>query len=145
MVQTRPVDTRDDLSDIAVAMDRSLRVFARFVKPILRRHEADDLSFSNLMFLISVGDGQARVKDLVQKGQHVGSNASYALKALEQGGYIDRWLDEADRRNALVAWTPKAASVVADIKVAASPVKNSGPDLRRAFTAFESHCARTPE
>lgn len=145
MAQMRPEETREDLSDIAVAMDRSLRVFADFVKPILQRHQATDLSFGNLMFLISVGDGNARVKDLVQKGRHVGSNASYALKALEKGGYIDRWMDEADRRNALVSWTPKAIEVVTDIKTAASPARRAAPELRKAFAAFESHCARVPE
>ncbi|WP_244327608.1 winged helix DNA-binding protein [Roseibium sp. RKSG952] len=141
----RTEEARENLSDIAVAMDRSLRVFADFVKPILRRHKATDLSFGNLMFLISVGEGDARVKDLVQKGRHVGSNASYALKALEKGGYIKRWMDESDRRNALVSWTPKAIDVVTDIKTAASPARPSGLDLRKAFAAFESHCARVPE
>jgi len=135
----------NDWSEVAVAMDRGLRLFADFAKPLLIAHAADNLSVSNLLFLVSIGDGEARVNDLVKRGRYVGSNASYALKALQEGGYIERRQDPGDRRNAVVCWTEKGAHLVRTVKQACNDAKGKSSSVIEALRAFEDHCSRLPE
>lgn len=133
-----------DWSEVAIAMDRGLRVFAEFVKPILAAHAADNLSLTNVIFLMSVGEGEARVNDIVRSGRYIGSNASYALKALHGAGLIDRRQDEQDRRNAVVRWTERGQSLASALRRAcASPAGVPG-GASDVLSAFETHCAKQP-
>jgi len=134
-----------DWTEVAIAMDRGLRVFADFAKPILAAHAADNLSVSNVLFLMSIGEGEARVNHLVRSGRYVGSNASYALKALESGGLIRRRQDESDRRNAVVSWTERGAALAAAIKRACTSPGGIPSGAGALLAAFEDHCARLPE
>lgn len=133
-----------NLADIAVAMDRGLRVFSEFVRPILAVHGADKLSISNLIFLLSVGDGEARVNDIVKRGRYVGSNASYALKFLQESGYIDRKQDPDDRRNGVVSWTPKGQAIVDALRTACGDGGGLPREAASVIRSFENHCFRPP-
>ncbi len=133
-----------NLADIAVAMDRGLRVFSEFVRPILAVHGADKVSISNLIFLLSVGEGEARVNDIVKRGRYVGSNASYALKFLQESGYIDRKQDPDDRRNAVVSWTPKGQTIVDALRNACGDGGGLPREAAAVIRSFENHCFRPP-
>jgi DNA-binding MarR family transcriptional regulator len=135
--------TGGNLADVAVAMDRLLRVFSEFVRPIQQTHSADRISLSNLLFLISVGEGDARVNDLVKRGRYVGSNASYTLKFLQESGFIDRRQDPDDRRNAIVSWTPKGRALVDSLRAACESASIPGNAVQ-AIRSFEHHCVRQP-
>lgn len=134
-----------NLADIAVAMDRGLRVFSEFVRPILASHAADKVSTSNLIFLLSIKDGEARVNDIVKRGRYVGSNASYALKFLQEEGYIDRRQDPEDRRNAVVSWTPRGRALVDALRLACGDGGTLPQDAASMLRAFENHCFRAPQ
>lgn len=134
-----------DWTEVAIGMDRGLRVFADFARPVLVAHAADSLSVSNVLFLMSIGDGEARVNDLVRSGRYVGSNASYALKALQAGGFISRRQDEADRRNAVVGWTDRGAALAAALRRACSSPGGVPAGAGALLAAFEDHCARIPD
>lgn len=137
-----PKRQQSDWSDVAILMDRGLRVFADFSKPVLTRHAADNLSLSNLLFLVSIGEGEARVNDIVKQGRYVGSNASYALKSLQDGGFISRQQDPSDRRNGIITYSDRGHALVAEIKEAC---KGGLPrDIADMFLAFESHCSKLP-
>lgn len=137
-----PKRQQSDWSDVAILMDRGLRVFADFSKPILVRHHSDNLSLKDLLFLMSIGDGDARVNDIVKRGRYVGSNASYTLKGLQESGYISRRQDPSDRRNGIVNYTDKGQALVDDVKTACKGmVTKDGSDI---FFAFESHCMKLP-
>jgi Transcriptional regulators len=133
-----------NLADIAVAMDRGLRVFAEFARPILTLHGAEKVSISNLIFLLSVGDGEARVNDIVKRGRYVGSNASYALKFLQESGYIDRKQDPEDRRNAVVSWTPKGKAIVDALRAACGDGGGLPREAAAVIRSFENYCFRAP-
>lgn len=133
-----------DWTEVAIAMDRGLRVFADFVKPILAAHAADNLSLSNVLFLMAVGDGEARVNDIVRSGRYIGSNASYALKALHSGGFIDRRQAETDRRNAVVCWTERGRALVMALRKACTSSEGIPVSAAAAISAFETHCSRLP-
>ena len=134
-----------DWSEVAIAMDRGLRVFAEFVKPVLAAHAADNLSVANVIFLMSVGEGEARVNDIVRSGRYIGSNASYALKALHGAGLISRRQDETDRRNAVVCWTERGKALASALRRACAPSAGIPGGTSDILSAFESHCARLPE
>mgnify|MGYP001459862060 CR=1 FL=1 len=136
-------DATGNLADIAVAMDRGLRVFSEFVRPILASH-AVKVSTTNLIFLLSIKDGEARVNDIVKRGRYVGSNASYALKFLKEEGYIDRREDPADRRNAVVSWTPKGRALVEAVNAALGDGGALPREAASAIRSFENHCFRAP-
>lgn len=133
-----------DWSEVAIAMDRGLRVFADFSKPILVTHAAETMSITNLLFLVSVGEGEARVNDLVRGGRYVGSNASYALKSLQDGGFIERRQDPSDKRNAIVVCTDKGRALVIAIKGACSAKTGASRDVMKLLQAFEDHCTKFP-
>lgn len=130
--------------DAVVAMDRSLRVFLDFVRPIMNKHAAD-LSLANLVFLLSIGNGDVMVNDIVRRGRYVGSNASYALKILQKQGYIDRREDPEDRRNGIVSYTAKGAQLVNDIKAVSKSNSKLHRDVCEHLVVFDNHCARLPE
>lgn len=133
-----------DWTEVAIAMDRGLRVFADFVKPVLVAHAADNLSMSNVLFLMAVGEGEARVNEIVRSGRYVGSNASYALKALHGGGFIVRRQDEADRRNAVVCWTARGEALATALRKACSSPDGIPSAASSVIAAFENHCSRLP-
>lgn len=133
-----------DWSEVAIAMDRGLRVFADFSKPILIAHAADTMSITNLLFLVSVGENEARVNDLVKRGHYVGSNASYALKSLQDGGFIERRQDPSDKRNAIVICTDRGRALVVAIKEACAAKGVAPRDVIKSLKTFEDHCMKLP-
>ncbi|MDW9478971.1 winged helix DNA-binding protein [Sinorhizobium meliloti] len=131
-----------DWSEFLVVADRILRVFNEFISPILVKHEAESISLANILFLISIGEGEYKVSEIVRKGRYVGSNATYALKALTAAGLIARRQDVNDRRNALVSWTPKGAALVLDIKSNSLDSTGYCRDSWETLASLENHCAR---
>ena len=127
--------------EVAVAMDRCLRAFSELTKPILSAHSAASLPMSSVFFLLAMGPGETRLHDLVRKGRYLGSNASYALKALQEAGYVARRQDQGDRRNVIVAWTDRGR----DLAMAIADACRAGEIAATALDAireFEDHCDR---
>ena len=131
-----------DWSEFLVVADRILRVYNEFISPILVKHEAESISLSNILFLISIGEGEYKVSDIVRKGRYVGSNASYALKALASADLITRRQDVNDRRNALVSWTPRGRTLVKDIRDNSTDSTGYCRDSWETLSSLENHCAR---
>jgi DNA-binding MarR family transcriptional regulator len=130
-----------DWSEVAVAMDRGLRAFADLARPVLDSSDAGGMSVANLIFLLSLGEGDARVSDVVRGGRYLGSNASYAFKTLQEGGWIDRRQDPGDRRNAVVSWTGRGAALAASVKRACEAAGPGAAQAVAALRSFETHCA----
>jgi DNA-binding MarR family transcriptional regulator len=125
-----------------VVVDRIMRVYNEFNEPILIKHEADGISQGNILFLISIGEGEHKVSDIVRRGRYVGSNATYAIKALLAAELIVRRQDATDRRNALVSWTPKGAALVKEIEINSTDTTGYCRDSWETLAALENHCAR---
>ncbi len=136
------INRSKDWSEFLVVADRITRVFKDFISPILVKHEAENLSLDNVFFLISIGEGESKVSDIVRKGRYVGSNASYALKALTASELITRRQDVNDRRNALVSWTSRGRALVKDIRDNSTDTTGYCRDTWEALTSLENHCAR---
>ena len=84
----------------------------------LIRIGADDISPSHAMLLFTIGDDDLSVRDLMDRGHYLGSNASYSLKQLVQSGYVDRTASARDRRSARIRLTDKGRRLCMAIKAA---------------------------
>lgn len=129
-------------SEFFVAMDRIERVYANFISNVLVKHASENVSMQNILFLLSMGEGESKVSEIVRKGRYVGSNATYALKALEGAGLIDRRQDAKDRRNWIIFRTEKGEALVNDIRAASVDTTGYCRESWEALNALENHCAR---
>jgi DNA-binding MarR family transcriptional regulator len=75
-----------------------------------------DLSPSQVMMLFTIGAADLSVRELIERGYYLGSNASYILKRLVEGEYIVRTTSERDRRSARVRLSDKGLALCETIR-----------------------------
>jgi DNA-binding MarR family transcriptional regulator len=88
------------------------RRFLDVVRIELTRQGMNDISPVQAMMLANIGDEEISVRDLIERGYYLGSNASYNLKHLVEGGYVDRQASERDRRAARLKLSPKGRAIL---------------------------------
>jgi len=93
--------------DLARMIERVSRRFLDYLRLELTKLGVDDISPSQVMVLLTIGAGEIAVRDLLDRGHYVGSNASYNLKQLVESGYLDRGASPRDRRLARISLSPK--------------------------------------
>jgi DNA-binding MarR family transcriptional regulator len=109
--------------DIARMIERLHRRFLDVVRFELRRLGIDDINAVQALILTNVQDQEITVRDLADKGYYTGSNITYNLKQLLDGGYVVQERSPRDRRSVLVRLTDK------------------GLDLCRRLTALDERLA----
>jgi DNA-binding MarR family transcriptional regulator len=98
--------------DLPRLIERMHRRYLDVVRIELAKHGYNDLSPTQAMMLASIGDGEISVRDLIERGYYLSSNASYNLKNLVEGGYIDRQASARDRRSARLRVTAKGRGIL---------------------------------
>lgn len=93
--------------DLARVIDRVSRRFLDYLRLELARIGVHDISPPQVMVLLTIGAGEIAVRDLLDRGYYVGSNASYNLKQLAENGYLERGASPRDRRLARISLSPK--------------------------------------
>lgn len=93
-------------------IERMHRRFLDVVRLELTRHNVNDISPVQAMMLAAIGDEEISVRDLIERGFYLGSNASYNLKNLVDGGYVDRQASERDRRAARLKVSVKGKTIL---------------------------------
>lgn len=93
--------------EIVRAIERLHRRSLDLVRADLIQAGVDDLSPSQVMMLFTIGPGELSVRDLIERGYYLGSNASYSLKRLVEAEYIVRTASERDRRSARIRLSEK--------------------------------------
>ncbi len=68
------------------------------------------------MMLFTIGSGELSVRDLLDRGHYLGSNASYNLKQLADSGYIEREISSRDRRAARIRLNSKGQALCEDVR-----------------------------
>jgi DNA-binding MarR family transcriptional regulator len=76
----------------------------------------NDLSPSQVMMLFTIGSSELSVRDLIERGYYLGSNASYSLKRLVEADYVIRAASERDRRSARIRLSEKGRQLCAMIR-----------------------------
>lgn len=93
--------------ELVRVIERMYRRYLDRLRVDLGRIGADDISPAHAMLLFTIGDDDLSVRDLMDRGHYLGSNASYSLKQLVQCGYVDRSASARDRRSARIRLTDK--------------------------------------
>lgn len=84
----------------------------------LTRLGIEDLSPSQVMVLFTIGTDDLSVRDLIDRGYYLGSNASYNLKRLVETGYVDRNASQRDRRSARIRLSEKGRALCEQVRAA---------------------------
>lgn len=93
--------------DIARVIDHMQRRLHDVVRVELGRIGVDDISPMQVLMLLNIGADELSVRDLMERGYYLGSNASYNLKHLVEQGYVDRAASQRDRRAARLRLSEK--------------------------------------
>lgn len=144
--QPRRDQNGDDAStitcfDLARLMERSSRRFFGLVATELTKLGADDIGPAQVMVLLAIGDTELTVGELLDRGHYVGSNISYYLKQLADGGYIDRVTSQRDKRSARIRLSEKGEQLCAELRDAAKAFESSfcnEQDRQALKTAFHT-------
>lgn len=102
--------------DLVRVVERVHRRYLDLFRLDLGRLGVDDLSPSQVMMLFTIGSDELTVRDLIDRGYYLGSNASYNLKRLVEGGYVDRSASERDRRSARIRLSEKGRKLCEDVR-----------------------------
>lgn len=94
-------------ADIARVIDHMQRRLHDVVRVELGRIGVDDISPMQVLMLLNIGSDELTVRDLMERGYYLGSNASYNLKHLVEQGYVDRSASARDRRAARLRLSEK--------------------------------------
>lgn len=86
--------------EVARIVERMHRRLMDVVRIELERRGCDDVSPVQALMLMLIGKDELSVRDLMERGYYLGSNASYNLKNLVEMGYVDRSASARDRRSA---------------------------------------------
>ncbi|MEM9631793.1 MAG: MarR family transcriptional regulator [Pseudomonadota bacterium] len=104
--------------ELVRVIERMYRRYLDRLRVDLIRIGAEDISPAHAMLLFTIGDDDLSVRDLMDRGHYLGSNASYSLKQLVQSGYVDRTPSPRDRRSARIRLTDKGKKLCKTIKAA---------------------------
>lgn len=111
MQESKPTPLRL-IQELPRQIERMHRRFLDVVRLELGRAGVRDISPVQVMMLGNIGGEDISVRDLIERGYYLGSNASYNLKNLVDGGYVDRIASTRDRRSAHLKITPKGRDVL---------------------------------
>jgi DNA-binding MarR family transcriptional regulator len=101
-------DPRRELSQL---IERLHRRYLDVVRVELDRIGCRDLTPVQAVLLANVGDDDIVIKELVERGYYQGSNVSYNMKKLVDGGYIKQERSPHDKRSVRIRLTPKSKEI----------------------------------
>ncbi|WP_431854468.1 MarR family winged helix-turn-helix transcriptional regulator [Azospirillum sp.] len=102
--------------DLARIIESMNRRFQDVVRIELARIGVEDLSAVQVLMLMHIGNEELSVRDLLERGNYLGSNASYNLKHLVESGYVDRAASARDRRTARLKLSPQGLRLVEELR-----------------------------
>lgn len=92
-------------------IERLHRLFLELVRAELERRGLRDINNVQAMILYAIGDEELSVGELTSRGYYLGSNVSYNLKKMQQGGFLAQRRDSSDRRTVRIRLTDKGQAV----------------------------------
>jgi DNA-binding MarR family transcriptional regulator len=114
------------------------RRYLDVVRIELAQHAFFDISPVQAVMLGTIGGASGNeeisVRDLIERGYYLGSNASYNLKNLVDGGYVDRRTSVRDKRSAQLKLSAKGLVILdiltkLNLRMAESLIKNEGREI----------------
>jgi DNA-binding MarR family transcriptional regulator len=126
------------VQDLPRLIERMHRRYLDVVRIELGKHRFYDISPVQAVMLATIGGANGNeeisVRDLIERGYYLGSNASYNLKNLVDGGYVDRQTSVRDKRSAQLKLSIKGREVLSiltalNAAMAENLVKNEGREI----------------
>lgn len=102
--------------EITRLIERMHRRYLDVIRLELSRLAVDDISPVQVMMMINIGHEEISVRDLIERGYYLGSNASYNLKQLVDCGYVERSASQRDKRLARLKLSSKGAELYTKIR-----------------------------
>jgi DNA-binding MarR family transcriptional regulator len=100
-----PFETR--YLEMLALVERLHRLLLDVVKDEFERLGMLDINSVQALLLFNIGDAEVTAGELKTRGYYQGSNVSYNLKKLVEGGYLHHQRSEADRRSVRIRLTDK--------------------------------------
>src|SRR5258708_37427873 len=88
-------------------IERLHRQLLDVIKDELERVGQPDVNSVQALLLFNIGEQELTAGELRTRGHYLGSNVSYNLKKLVEGGFINHMRSESDRRSVRVSLTEK--------------------------------------
>lgn len=92
-------------------VERLHRRLLDVIKDEFDRRGRDDVNSVQALLLFNIGDAELTAGELRTRGYYLGSNVSYNLKKLVEGGYVKHERSRVDRRSVRVSLTPAGRDI----------------------------------
>jgi DNA-binding MarR family transcriptional regulator len=132
-------DTKSQLAqDLPRLIERMHRRYLDVVRIELAQNGYHDISPVQAVMLGTIGGAggneEISVRDLIERGYYLGSNASYNLKNLVEGGYVERQASVRDRRSARLRLSEKGRLILGlltklNLSMAENLLKTEGREI----------------
>jgi DNA-binding MarR family transcriptional regulator len=93
-----PTDLKGRYLETVQLMERLHRQFLELIQAELTANKTDDVNSVQSLILHAIGDDEVLVGDLTQRGYYLGTNVSYNVRKLVEGGYLAQERSSHDRR-----------------------------------------------
>ena len=98
-------------SDLTGLLERLHRRHLDVVRLALEGMGVTEINASQGLLLLSIGEGEVPVRDLIQRGYYQASSATYNIKKLVDYGYLEQLRSEHDRRSVRLRLGPPGRHV----------------------------------
>ena len=109
--ETEPADLRTLYLDALTLVERLHRRLLDVIKDEFDRKGRSDVNSVQALLLFNIGNSELTAGELRTRGYYLGSNVSYNLKKLVEGGFIRHQRSRVDRRSVRVSLTDKGLKV----------------------------------
>lgn len=104
------------LLELPRLIERMQRRYLDLLAAALPAAGGPDISPAQFLMLLYLQNGEVSVRELTERGYYLGSNTSYNLKHLVDGGYVDRSAALRDKRSARLKLSDKGAALIAAMR-----------------------------
>ena len=104
-------ELRPHYMEALTLVERLHRRLLDVIKDEFDRRGRNDVNSVQALLLYNIGDSEVTASELRTRGYYLGSNVSYNLKKLVEGGYIHHQRSTVDRRAVRISLTEKGQEV----------------------------------
>ena len=135
-------ELKDGYLRTLMLIERLHRQLLDVLKDELDRQRRDDINSVQALLLFNIGDDELTAGELRTRGHYLGSNVSYNLKKLVDGGYLSHQRSAKDKRAVRVRLTDEGLKVRAMVEAlfdrqlgSLGPVANLGDEALQDLNA----------
>ena len=110
-VEGANVETQTGYVESLTLIERLHRLLLDVIKDEFERLGLLDVNSVQALLLYNIGDNEVTAGELKSRGYYQGSNVSYNLKKLVEGGYMHHQRCEIDRRSVRIKLTPRGREI----------------------------------